>query len=63
MSDAFDGAGEPYRGPSWKAGILILLGIIIATIHHLEPGQLGHGSCWARTARWTACRALPGAGR
>lgn len=30
MSDAFDGAGEPYRGPSWKAGILILLGIIIA---------------------------------
>jgi hypothetical protein len=30
MSDAFDGAGEPYRGPSFKAGILILLGIIIA---------------------------------
>ena len=31
MSDAFDGAGEPYKGPSWKAGILILMGIIIAT--------------------------------
>ena len=31
MSDAFDGAGEPYRGPSFKAGILILLGIIIAS--------------------------------
>lgn len=30
MSDAFDGAGEPYRGPSWKAGILILLGVIVA---------------------------------
>lgn len=30
MSDAFDGAGEPYRGPSFKAGILILLGIIVA---------------------------------
>ena len=32
MSDAFDGAGKPYKGPSWKAGIVILLGIIIATI-------------------------------
>jgi len=32
MSDAFDGAGKPYRGPSFKAGILILLGIIIATV-------------------------------
>ena len=31
MSDAFDGAGKPYRGPSWKAGIVILLGIMIAT--------------------------------
>ncbi|HEX6473969.1 MAG TPA: hypothetical protein VF114_02635 [Candidatus Limnocylindria bacterium] len=31
MSDAFDGAGEPYRGPSFKAGILLLLGIIVAT--------------------------------
>ena len=30
MSDAFDGAGEPYRGPSWRAGILILLGVIVA---------------------------------
>jgi hypothetical protein len=30
MSDAFDGAGEPFHGPSFKAGILILLGIIIA---------------------------------
>ena len=30
MSDAFDGAGEPYRGPSWKAGILILRGVIVA---------------------------------
>jgi len=30
MSDAFDGAGKPFRGPSFKAGILILLGIIIA---------------------------------
>ena len=30
MSDAFDGAGEPFKGPSWKAGILIVLGIIIA---------------------------------
>ena len=31
MSDACDGAGKPYRGPSFKAGILILLGIIIAS--------------------------------
>jgi hypothetical protein len=30
MSDAFDGAGEPFRGPSFKAGILILLGVIVA---------------------------------
>ena len=30
MSDAFDGAGKPFQGPSFKAGILILLGIIIA---------------------------------
>ena len=31
MSDAFDGAGKPFRGPSFKAGILILLGIVVAT--------------------------------
>ena len=30
MSDAFDGAGKPYRGPSFRAGILLLLGIIVA---------------------------------
>ena len=30
MSDAFEGAGEPFKGPSYKAGILILLGIIVA---------------------------------
>jgi hypothetical protein len=30
MSDAFDGAGKPYRGPSFKAGILILLAVIVA---------------------------------
>ena len=31
MSDPFDGAGQPYRGPSFKAGILMLLGIIVAS--------------------------------
>jgi hypothetical protein len=31
MSDAFDGAGEPFRGPSLKAGILILLGVMVAS--------------------------------
>jgi hypothetical protein len=31
MSDAFDGAGKPFRGPSAKAGILILLGVIVAS--------------------------------
>jgi hypothetical protein len=31
MSDAFDGAGEPFRGPSFKAGILILLGVMVAS--------------------------------
>ena len=31
MSDAFDGAGEPFRGPSFKAGIVILLGVIVAS--------------------------------
>jgi hypothetical protein len=32
MSDAFDGAGKPFRGPSFKAGILIVLGVIIAAV-------------------------------
>ena len=31
MSDAFDGAGKPYRGPSFKAGILIVLALIVAS--------------------------------
>ena len=31
MSDAFDGAGEPFRGPSFKAGIVILLGVMLAS--------------------------------
>jgi hypothetical protein len=31
MSDAFDGAGKPFKGPSARAGILILLGVIIAS--------------------------------
>ena len=31
MSDAFDGAGKPFRGPSFKAGILILLGVMVAS--------------------------------
>jgi hypothetical protein len=31
MSDAFDGAGKPFKGPSAKAGILILLGIVVAS--------------------------------
>ena len=31
MSDAFDGAGEPFRGPSFKAGIVILLGVMVAS--------------------------------
>lgn len=30
MSDAFDGAGKPFKGPSFKAGIFIVLGIIVA---------------------------------
>jgi hypothetical protein len=30
MSDAFDGAGKPFKGPSFKAGVFIVLGIIIA---------------------------------
>jgi len=31
VSDAFDGAGEPFRGPSFKAGIVILLGVMVAS--------------------------------
>jgi hypothetical protein len=31
VSDAFDGAGEPFRGPSFKAGIVILLGVMLAS--------------------------------
>jgi hypothetical protein len=31
VSDAFDGAGKPFRGPSAKAGILILMGVIVAS--------------------------------
>lgn len=31
MSDAFDGAGKPFSGPSFKAGILILLALIVAS--------------------------------
>ena len=31
MSDAFDGAGKPFKGPSARAGVLIMLGIIIAS--------------------------------
>ena len=30
MSEAFDGAGKPFRGPSAKAGIVILLGVVVA---------------------------------
>jgi hypothetical protein len=30
VSDAFDGAGKPFRGPSFRAGILILLAVIVA---------------------------------
>jgi hypothetical protein len=32
MSDAFDGAGRPYKGPSFRAGIIILVGVVIAVI-------------------------------
>jgi hypothetical protein len=32
MSDAFDGAGKPYKGPSFRAGIIILVGVVIAVI-------------------------------
>jgi hypothetical protein len=32
VSDAFDGAGKPYKGPSARAGIIILIGVIIAVI-------------------------------
>ena len=32
MSDAFDGAGKPFKGPSFKAGILMVIGLIIAVI-------------------------------
>jgi hypothetical protein len=30
MSDAFDGVGKPFKGPSFKAGIVIVLGVVIA---------------------------------
>jgi len=32
MSDAFDGAGKPFKGPSFRAGILMLIGLVIAVI-------------------------------
>ena len=31
MSDAFDGAGKPFKGPSFKAGVFMLLGLIVAS--------------------------------
>ena len=32
MSDAFDGAGKPFRGGSFRAGIVLLIAVVIAVI-------------------------------
>jgi len=32
VSDPFDGAGEPYKQPSGRAGILVVVGVIVALI-------------------------------
>ena len=32
MSDAFDGAGKPFRGGSFRAGIGLLVAVVIAVI-------------------------------
>ena len=37
MSEAFDGAGKPFRGPSAKAGIVILLGVVVGMFFGLYP--------------------------
>ena len=50
MSDAFDGAGKPFQGPSFKAGILIVLGIVIA-MFVIWNVAAGAWSCWTSTAR------------
>ena len=32
MSDAFDGAGKPFRGGTFRAGIVMLIAVVIAVI-------------------------------
>ena len=32
MSDAFDGAGKPFRSGSFRAGIVLLVAVVIAVI-------------------------------
>ena len=32
MSDPFDGAGKPYKEPSGRAGILMVVGVIVALV-------------------------------
>jgi hypothetical protein len=32
MSDAFDGAGKPFRNGSFRAGIVLLIAVVIAVI-------------------------------
>lgn len=32
MSDAFDGAGKPFRDGSFRAGIILLVAVVIAVI-------------------------------
>ena len=32
MSDAFDGAGKPFRNGSFRAGIVLLVAVVIAVI-------------------------------
>ena len=62
MSDAFDGAGKPFKGPSFRAGILILLGVIVAMFIIIwNSGQLGHGVAGCqRSGRWDAAIARAG---
>ena len=51
MSDAFDGAGKPYRGPSFKAGILIVLALIVASFIIWNLASWGAWNCSTSTGR------------
>lgn len=41
MSNAFDGAGKPYREPGYLVGLVMLLLLVLAVV------ALGLGASWA----------------